>query len=76
MTKADRQARRGAIATAMFDAMNTARLSEHPEEAKEYGKYADGFMLWLEVAGYKVIRARRDQPEIDHCGWVEEPGDA
>lgn len=47
---------RHAVATAMFDALNTARLSEHPEEAEDYGNLADGFLTWLEVQGFAVTK--------------------
>ncbi len=69
----DDEKRRAVVATAIFDALNTARLSEHPEEAEEYGQYADGFILWLKVAGYRVIRARTGQARAITEGQSDYP---
>ena len=46
--------KREAIATALFDTLNTARLSEHPEQAEEYGRLADSFSEFLKMRGYAV----------------------
>lgn len=48
---------RQAIAVALYDTLNTARLSEHPEDEVEYGRLADGFKHWLEIHGFTIQAA-------------------
>lgn len=47
------------VATALYDAFHSARLSEHPEDLARYEKHAVDFMRWLGVGGYTI---RRGQP--------------
>ena len=48
----------GAVATAIYDAFHTARLSEHPEDVDAYRRYAASFRHWLKVQGYEVAPLR------------------
>lgn len=79
---------RAKIATALYDTFNTARLSEHPEDAPQYGAYADRLRHWLQVQGL-AITADTEQTKLigtlfdaikhgddDHKTWLKEAIDA
>lgn len=45
----------GALASALYDTFNTARLSEHPEEVEEYRRYALSLAKFLRMQGLWIV---------------------
>jgi hypothetical protein len=50
-----RSSTQGAVATALYDTFNTARLSEHPEEVEAYRHHALTFDRWLRAHGFRIV---------------------